>query len=482
MNKFRRLRKSKPEPRSDYLEPAEQEQATMEQANLEYEQRVASLPPEAPKRPYMYKHRKKRDFRGLLTVLSIFAIVVAMYVFWGRGNNTVVLPNLLPTPAGPQAGDVIAEDKPLNFTLDQTTQIARQNYGGTAQPITTAVTKINYEFRSQLPSGEFITIHARAYLPQNPRTNLPIFAFATGTTGIGDQCSPSLEDPAKANWANYDSHMTMYASRGYAVVTPDYEGHRDPNRIHHYMVGELEGRVLLDSIRALRKLASTKDRLNSSTVFLSGYSQGGHAAFWADKIASSYAADVKPLGVLGFGPVMSVKRTLTDVTRAANINWFGPYVLFSYRDYYRTDYGQILIPHWDETLATDVPGHCIDTNIPFWGRSPAEVYTPEFIAAMSADKLAESYPVLDRDLEKNEVTPITTNTAKRINQGELDNVVLPGQQQAVMPELCRTSRGSVQLVVYPHANHYDTMAKSFADTIGWMKALEKGEKPPTTCS
>jgi acetyl esterase/lipase len=272
----------------------------------------------------------------------------------------------------------------------------------------------------------------------------------------------------------------MYASQGYAAVTTDYEGMRDPGRIHHYMVGELEGRALLDAVRALRNLPETRGRLNGQ-VFLSGYSQGGHAAFWADKIAAAYAPDIKPTGVLGYGPVMSVKQTLLDVTHAANINWFGPYVLYSYRDYYKTDYGQLLLQHWDDTLNVDVPSHCIDTDIPFWGHNPANVYSPEFMAAMAGGTMAETYPAFNRDLLLNEVAPTTTSTPKRINQGEHDNVVLASQQQAVMPALCQSSQGPVQLVVYPNTTHYDTMLHSLPDTLAWMRALSAGQPQPTSC-
>jgi hypothetical protein len=429
-------------------------------------------------------HRRRLDWRAPAVLVLIVAVLGAAYLMWGRhadGPRIAPLAIATPTPTPPpKAGDVVGQDVIQPLTATQTAALARQDYGAATLPVSSGITKIIFHYRSQLPTGELITVYGRAYLPEAPKKGLPVFAFAPGTTGIGDECAASLEVPSKANWANYDSHLAMYASQGFAAVTTDYEGMRDPARIHHYMVGELEGRALLDAVRALRNLPETKDRI-SQKVFLSGYSQGGHAAFWADKIAAGYAPDVKPTGVVGFGPVMSVRQTLVDVVHAANINWFGPYVLYSYRDYYKTDYGSLLLQHWDDTLGTDVPAHCIDTDIPFWGRNPANVYTPEFIQAMQAGDLATNYPVLNRDLELNEVAPTTTATPKRINAGEHDNVVLASQQQAVMPALCSSSKGPVQLVIYPGTTHYDTMLHSLTDTLGWMHALEKGEPGVSTC-
>src|SRR5262249_21139617 len=155
-------------------------------------------------------------------------------------------------------GEVIAQDSAQTLSIAQAANLARQNYGIATLPVTTGVTKITFHYKSELPGGDDITVYGRAYLPDSPRKNLPIFAFAPGTTGISDICAGSLERPAKANWGNYDSHMTMYASQGFATVITDYEGMRDPARMHHYMVGELEGRAVLDSVRALRNLPQTK--------------------------------------------------------------------------------------------------------------------------------------------------------------------------------------------------------------------------------
>ncbi len=429
---------------------------------------------------YTYNRRPGRNYRGILLFLASLAVFITTYLFWHGDTPTILTTlGLAPTPSvGP--GDVLGQDSVQVMNSAQTAALIKQNYGASAPPSPPGITKVTFHYRSEMPGGEQITVYGRAYLPAAPQNNLPIFAFAPGTTGISDVCAPSLEQPAKANWANYDSHMAAYAAQGFAAVITDYEGMRDPTRIHHYMVGELEGRAVLDSVRALRKLPESADRL-SDRVFLGGYSQGGHAAFWADKIAAAYAPDVRPTGVVGFGPVLSVRQTLTDVIHGANINWFGPYVLYSYRDYYRTDYGSVILPHWEQSLAADIAVHCIDTVLPHWGHSATGVYTPEFLSSLASNQLATQYPVLNRDLELNEVGAPSTPSAKRINQGEQDNVVLPSQQQALVPAMCRSSTGPVQLHIYPSTTHYDTMLHSLNDTLGWMRQLINDNQVDTTC-
>jgi Secretory lipase len=417
-------------------------------------------------------------------LLGIAVAILAYWIIILGGPGELYAPNFTPDTEPPaRAGDVMGIDGIKTYNVAEATALIRQNYGSAAPAASAAITKVTYHFRTQLPDGHFIAVFARAYVPTKPLGKLPVFGFATGTTGIGDKCAPSLEDVHKANWGNYDSHMAAYAAQGYAAVTTDYEGMRDPTRIHHYMVGELEGRVVLDSLKALDNIPETKGVARLDQVFLGGYSQGGHAVFWADKLAPTYAPTIKVRGVVGWGPVMSVEQTLTDVVHGANINWFGPYVLYSYQDYYHPGYdpASVLLPHWAATLSTDVPAHCIDTDIPFWGKSPDGVYTPEFLTAVREGKLSDALPQFSRELADNAITDSTTRTPKRINQGQQDNVVLPSQAQSALTTLCSSSKGPVQLALYPNTTHYDNMVHSFKDTLEWMNEIRTGGNLPSTC-
>ena len=452
---------------------------------------MSPLRPITPIRPSRHTGRKHSRLWTAAKWILIFFIIEAVVVWASQQRlfdsksavaTPTPTPTASPTPSGSFSGQLLGQVSAEYFNKDETAAIIKANYPTGVPKGGVGVTKIVFKYRSQLPEGQFVTIHGRAYLPDDPRKDLPTFAFAPGTTGIGDQCAASLEQPAKANWANYDSHMSAYATQGYAAVTTDYEGMRDPSRLHHYMVGELEGRALLDAVRALRMLPQTKNRLAEKNVFLSGYSQGGHAAFWGDKIAASYAPDVRPLGVIGFGPVMSVKATLSDIVRGANINWFGPNVVLSYQDYYKTALPGIILPAREATLATDVLAHCIDTNLPYWGYTPAAIYTPEFIQAAQTNTINTAFPRFAELLDANAVGQVKTSSAKRINEGVRDNVVLPSQQLEAIPQLCASSTGPVQYLAYPNSTHYNTMLHSFVDTLAWMRSLQNKQTVPSTCS
>ncbi|TAK89729.1 hypothetical protein EPO04_01325 [Patescibacteria group bacterium] len=428
---------------------------------------------------------KKNGRRRLLGLLLVLLVSLGVYQYLTTPKELISLPAssqqlLKKTP--PKGGQVVSVEAVQTVPADQVLALSRQNYGASAPQPSTAVTKALIKYTSYLPNNTKIEVYARAYIPSSG-SNLPTLAFAPGTTGIGDQCAASLEQPAVSNWANYESHMMTYAGQGYASIITDYEGMRDVDRIHHYMIGEVEGRAVLDSLRALHNWDVTAGRLNDNGLFVGGFSQGGHSAMWADKIAADYAPEYKLRGVVGFGPVSDVKRTLVDVTRGANINWFGPFILTSYQDYYSRTYdvAAMLQPKWVPGLKSEVTSHCIDTVINHWGRDPAAVYTPALRTAMATDNWA-GFEQLSKDLDANAVGDQKTTTAKLINQGAHDNVILVGQQQAVMPKLCANSKGPVNLRVYPGATHYNVMVQSFRDTTIWMQSIIGNRLPITNCS
>ena len=435
--------------------------------------------------PKLPNRRVSRPRLWLWVALAVVLATAAAVVFWNNANLPAVtnflnttLPSKKATP-----GQLVSDEVVSNYTTDQVLAISRQNYGKDAPAPKYPVTERLIRYDSMLPNGQTVEIYARVYLPRlAPGEKVPVLAFAPGTTGLGDECAASLEDPAKANWANYQSHMMTYAGQGYAVVITDYEGMRDSTRIHNYMVGELEGRAVLDSARALFNLPEYK-QTDKSQLFLGGYSQGGHAVLWADQIASAYAPDLTIRGLVAFAPVTDVTRSLSDITKGSTLTWFGPFVLVSYHDYYGHSFplDQILQPKWIPTLTTDVLSHCINTVGKFWP-SPAVVYTPKFLAALSSNTLVSAgYGTLASDLAANAVND-QSNTPKLINQGDKDNVILPAQSSDALVTLCSIGQAPAKLQIYPGATHYNVMVKSFNDTLAWMHLVSSGQKPPTDCA
>jgi pimeloyl-ACP methyl ester carboxylesterase len=153
----------------------------------------------------------------------------------------------------------------------------------------------NLRYRSTSVDGRSIEVTGVAYVPKGtpPKGGWPVVSIGHATTGMADICAPSRSISfLETNIAK------QFVTRGIAVVQSDYEGLGTPQR-HPYLVGESEGRGVLDMVRAARNLPGGTV---SNRVVVWGHSQGGHAALFAGQLAARYAPELKMLGVVAGAP------------------------------------------------------------------------------------------------------------------------------------------------------------------------------------
>ncbi len=95
-----------------------------------------------------------------------------------------------------------------------------------------------------------------------------------------------------------------FASRGYVMVLPDYQGLGDGPGFHPYVDFKTGAKAVIDNIRAARHLCSNQNVPLNGEVLISGYSQGGHAGMSAIKmIQQKFPSEFNVLYAgLGSGP------------------------------------------------------------------------------------------------------------------------------------------------------------------------------------
>lgn len=87
---------------------------------------------------------------------------------------------------------------------------------------------------------------------------------------------------------------TGMAADGYAVLLPDYVGLGGGDKFHLYLDANTEGHATVDMLFAVRELNDSLGVKLSGQLFLTGYSQGGHACMAATKmLQEQYANDFK---------------------------------------------------------------------------------------------------------------------------------------------------------------------------------------------
>ena len=142
--------------------------------------------------------------------------------------------------------------------------------------------------------GQPIAVSGLILAPQAPPESggYPVVAWAHGTTGVADFCSPSgggVRDLAP---------LLDLAAEGYVVTATDYAG-LGTDGVHPYLVGISEGRSVLDSIRAAMALPEAHAGTEAVVI---GISQGGHATLWAAQLKPTYAPELSVLGAFAASP------------------------------------------------------------------------------------------------------------------------------------------------------------------------------------
>ena len=169
-----------------------------------------------------------------------------------------------------------------------------------------------------------IVVESR-HLPSGPR---PVIAWAHGTTGYATGCAPSLlKEPFTAGAM---PALPQVIDHGWVVVATDYSGLGTAGP-QPYLIGQLEARSVLDSVRAARTMKQV-DLSNRTVIW--GHSQGGGAALWAGILAGHYAPSADVVGVAAVSPATELPEILNAAKDTPLGKIMGSYVVSAYSAIY----------------------------------------------------------------------------------------------------------------------------------------------------
>lgn len=135
---------------------------------------------------------------------------------------------------------------------------------------------------------------ARVYLPKTAKAGpLPVIAVAHGSAGVADTCAPTADPDGLLDLA------LPWASRGYAVIAPDFAGLGNAG-VQGYVDNHDTAYSMLDAVRALRQFVSA--RAIDGRAVLIGYSQGGGAVLASQGMERSYGSGGTISAVIAVAP------------------------------------------------------------------------------------------------------------------------------------------------------------------------------------
>jgi len=140
-------------------------------------------------------------------------------------------------------------------------------------PIANDVDLYKVRYFTPDPEGNEHVASGLLAIPQDETIAFPMACLQHGTVAGRELVPSRLEGGYQLG--------VIFAGLGYVVVQPDYVGLGDSPGIHPYVHAETEASAGVDMLRATRELSADEDFVNfnlNGQIFISGYSQGGHAA------------------------------------------------------------------------------------------------------------------------------------------------------------------------------------------------------------
>lgn len=177
--------------------------------------------------------------------------------------------------------------------------------------VSSTAARITYRSESGI-DGSSQLVSGTVFVPRGtpPEGGWPVVAFGHGSTGVQKDCAPS-QSPTLLGTSEV---VVPLLKAGYVVTVSDFQGLGLDGTYHPYLDGGTEGRNLIDSVRAARKLVPGTS--NRWVAF--GGSQGGQAAWAANELAASYGSGLDLLGSVSLVPASDLTG-LADAAAAGTL-------------------------------------------------------------------------------------------------------------------------------------------------------------------
>jgi pimeloyl-ACP methyl ester carboxylesterase len=319
-------------------------------------------------------------------------------------------------------------------------------------------------YHSRAVNGRDIVVSGVVVVPDGdaPKGGRPVVTWAHGTTGLADVCTPSKGPDAAKRIAGVND----YVAAGYVVVATDYEGLGPPG-LHPYLVGESEGRSVLDAVRAARRLKTAHAGRN---VVVAGHSQGGHAALAAGELAADYAPELHVLGVVAVAPAADLEVILPAAGALPGATGFLVMGVEGFNAAYpKAGFEDLLTPEAvktarivDEKCGGDVVAAFRGAGDTIVAKNPLDVpAVRKVIHLNSAGNRPAGAPVL-------------------VVQGDADTLIVKPLTDAFVKKACALG-DSIDYRVYPGAGHGPVIVAAIHDIVGWVADRLRGDAAASTC-
>ena len=322
-------------------------------------------------------------------------------------------------------------------------------------------------YLSQGMNGEKIAVSGLVGIPADPpgASGYDVVSWAHGTTGIADVCAPSTG--RRFNHDAYDVAPEVL-SQGWLFVATGYGG-LGTEGVHRYLVGDSEGRSILDIVRAASHLDGVQV---SGRVAFWGRSQGGHAALFAGELAPSYAPELEVMGTVVGAPASHIplifRGAALQTGTGAAYSWL---MGFAYANAYGLPYTELYAQDTLDVIEQPV----LETDC----LAELSVY-PDMLGGARLEGQVADDPTFAAALDSNSPGKRRQPAPVRIHQGTADTDVPPFLTEELVSEMCAAG-DRVEFVEYPGQTHVESTELHVPEMVAFTRARFDGAPFVPTC-
>jgi hypothetical protein len=395
------------------------------------------------------------SFLALVRRSSVLAVLIGALTFVGFPASAVLADSSTAAKASPAGKVLSVKSMRLSAALahvatgKRITYVSRDSRG-----------------REIVVSGAVLTPKA-AYLISHPVGATKIVAWAHGTAGLADQCAPSSQpnlfpDPT---YNNYADTVVSYLTQGWTVTATDYPGLGTPGG-HPYLVGDSEGRAVIDSVRAARNL----NPLLSGVWAVSGHSQGGQAALFAGEIADTYGTGLLLKGVVAIAPASNLDLIAPAIPGTPGQGYLA-FAVFGLSVVDPGVHPQNILAPPALSLAGTLASGCFNEVLAAYAPLTAtEMVNGGTLPPNIINKIARSNPA-----QQANTAPVF------LAQGGADQTIPVEITEILLSQECAVNTLPTKLTVYPGQDHDPVLYAAQADVVAYLTARFNNQPAPSSC-
>lgn len=261
--------------------------------------------------------------------------------------------------------------------------------------------------------------------------------------------------------------IAVLLTRGWTVVVPDFLG---PD--HQWGAGSVEGRGILDGIRAAEKFGPAGLDGTATPVALTGYSGGAHGTEFANELAPTYAPELNIVGAALGG----LGADVSDVIRGVNGGLFSGVAftaLFGLERAYPSMRITEMLNAKGRQLRKDIAELCVFEYTAAYAFRNVRAYTVDGIDPLTV-------PAVRTVMAQNRAGALGTPSAPSYYyNASADELAVPVNVARLASHYCAKGLG-VQSVTLP-ADHTTLLVTGFPGAVSWISDRFAGVPPPSTC-